>query len=421
MPGKLPAPTSLRQFVFHIFLLLALAVAALPESAHARQAGSQPDERRRAFELFDKAQYQEALPLLERLSAANPSDGAIAVRLGFSIFANSKTIKDAEARRKERVRARAALVRAKELGVRDELMEALLGALPPDGGERESESFSTNKEADESMRAGEAAFVRGETEQAVAAYERALKFDPKLYEAPLFAGDAYFKNKQWDKAVEWYARAVRINPERETAYRYWGNALMLAGQTDGARDKYVEAIIADPYNGYVWENGLARWANRSGVRLAHPLIEQPKSSSAPEARQDGESTAAISLERDAPGEKDAAHYWLSYELVRAAWRTANFAKEFPEEKTYRHSLKEESAALAIVADAVSRDIKEGKIKTPEQSFVNLVRLRDEGLLEAYVLFARADKGIARDYEAYRKNNRGKLRRYLVEYVASGKT
>jgi len=34
--------------------------------------------------------------------------------------------------------------------------------------------------------------------------------------------------------------------------------------------------------------------------------------------------------------------------------------------------------------------------------------------------AATDEGIARDYVEYRKTNRDKLRRYLLEYVASGK-
>ena len=50
----------------------------------------------------------------------------------------------------------------------------------------------------------------------------------------------------------------------------------------------------------------------------------------------------------------------------------------------------------------------------------LVQFEEAGLLEAYVLFARTDEGIARDYVEYRKANRDKLRRYLTEYVASGK-
>jgi hypothetical protein len=69
---------------------------------------------------------------------------------------------------------------------------------------------------------------------------------------------------------------------------------------------------------------------------------------------------------------------------------------------------------------VRQQTKDGKIKQLDPALAELVRLNDDGLLEAYVLFARADEGIAQDYSAYRKASRDKLRRYLVEYVASGR-
>jgi len=42
------------------------------------------------------------------------------------------------------------------------------------------------------------------------------------------------------------------------------------------------------------------------------------------------------------------------------------------------------------------------------------------LLEPYILFAKADAGIAQDYLGYRQTNRAKLRQYLLEYVAPNK-
>ena len=107
---------------------------------------------------------------------------------------------------------------------------------------------------------------------------------------------------------------------------------------------------------------------------------------------------------------------------RAAWTTNDFEKfrrEHPGEKAYRHSLREEAEALRRVVEAVRQQTKDGKVKQLDPSLAALVKLHDEGLLEAYVLLARPDEGIARDYPAYRKDNRDKLRRYLTDYVASG--
>jgi hypothetical protein len=97
-----------------------------------------------------------------------------------------------------------------------------------------------------------------------------------------------------------------------------------------------------------------------------------------------------------------------------AWRKTDFFKTYPEEKFYRHSLKEEAAALRMVAEACSKDLKSGKVKTLEASLDSLVQLNDAGFLEAYILFAHPDAGIAKDYAAYRKINRDKLRRYWLQ-------
>lgn len=396
------------------FLLAAALTFLLAASAFAQQTDD--GERRRAFQLFDEQKFSDALPLLEKLAAAHPSDSGVIVRLGFSIFANSQTINDAALRKKERARAVATLTRAKELGVKHNLVEVILATVPPDGSERERAAFSKNKEADEAMRAGEAAFIKGDLDAALAAYEKALRLDPQLYEAPLFAGDMYLKKERWAEAGTWYARAIALNPDRETAYRYWGNAFFREGKMNEARDKYVEAIIADPYNQYTWANGLVRWADRSGVRLAHPKMEVPVGVSPGGAGQTN-----ITLDPKAvAGKSDGSSAWLVYGLARAAWKADKFQKEFPEEKVYRRSLREEAGALRAVVESVRQQTKDGGIKQLDPALASLLKLEDEGLLEAFLLFARPDQGIVRDYATYRKSDRDKLRRYLKEYVASGK-
>jgi hypothetical protein len=79
-------------------------------------------------------------------------------------------------------------------------------------------------------------------------------------------------------------------------------------------------------------------------------------------------------------------------------------------------LKEEASALAVVAQIVSRDREAGKVTTLDPSLENLIKLHQAGLIEAFVLFVRPDDGIARDYSAYRKANRDKLRRYWTDFV-----
>ncbi|HWS55998.1 MAG TPA: tetratricopeptide repeat protein [Pyrinomonadaceae bacterium] len=406
-----------------------LALAALCLAAHApafaQAAPPQDEERQRAFALYAGQQFFEALPLLERLAERYPKDGDVLARLGFSLFARAVAERDAQKRQALGARARGLLVRAKELGfgegVHKDLVDKIIDSMNPDGSDAAGGApsrFSDNAEADAAMRAGEDAFVRGDSAAALAAYERALQLDPRLYEAPLFSGDVFLKQGDFAKAGEWYARAIQLAPDREQAYRYWGNVLLRQARLDEARDKYVEAVVADPYNPYVWQHGLFRWAQAKAVRLGHPEINPPGS-----VTTKGNETT-ITVDPKAPGD-DGSEAWMVYGLTRAAWAANNherFRKAYPDEKEYRHSLREEVDALVAVVDVVKGLRKQGKVKRLAPDLEALVKLHDDGLLEAYALFARVRQvnSLAHDYAAYRREHRDKLRRYLVEHLASGK-
>lgn len=403
---------------------LAVVLASLAPALAAPRAQDDP-ERQRAFELFAQQQFAEALAPLEKLAKRFPDDGQVLARFGLDLFLSTIPETDTPARRAKRARARATLVRAKELGydagVPKDIVEGIVAQLNPDGSSVNAggSKFSVNAEADAAMRAGESAFMKNDYDAALAAYDRALALDPKLYEAPLFAGDVMLNKGQFEKAGEWYARAIRLDPDREQAHRYWGNALLKQARLDEARDKYIDAVVADPYNSYTWENGLFRWANAAAIRLGHPKLDVPQSVT---PMKDNKLTITIdprSLEKS----DDGRSAWMLYGLMRAGWTTNDyekFKKEYPGEKTYRHSLREEAEALRAVVADVRGQQKEGKVKKLSDDLRLLVQLEDAGLLEAYVLFARPDDGIARDYAEYRKANRDKLHRYLVEYLASGK-
>lgn len=391
--------------------LLCLFLSASPVFVRGQAVDNYAAERKRALQLYTEQKYTAALPILEKLSAANPSDVVVLEGLGMSILLNSTTIKDPQASKQERIRARTVLLRAQALGDNSNLLQTVLAGLPPDGGG--DISFSRNKEAQTFMSEGEKAYAQGDLDKAFAAYKNALKVDPQLYEAALFAGDMQFKKKDWNKAGEWFARAIAINPNAETAYRYWGDALMGQRKMDDARTKFIEAIIADPYRRQA-HVGLIQWAQANKVTLAHPRIQPPNSLSA-----QGNNTT-LTVDPRIFNSQDGSNEWLMYDLTRVAWAKGEFAKAYPSESAYRHSLREEAAALRMVAEMAAKDLKAGKIKTLEPSLATLVKLNDDGLLEPYVLLARADQGIAQDYEAYRKDNRDKLIRYFTEYVVGGK-
>src|SRR5947207_6906211 len=402
-----------------IFLNMCLGmIAALACSVVILARPQDPSERQRALELYEANNLVAALPLLERVAAANPNDPVILSRLGFALYANSVDVKDPAQRQKMRERARTTLLRSQSLGDNSNLTRMALDALSaPDGTQV---PFSNIKAAELAIREGEAAFTRGDMDKAIAAYKRALESDPQLYDAALYAGDAAYKeannstdaqyrSDHFDAAGVWFAKAIAINPDRETAYRYWGDALDAQGKINEARDKFVDAIVAQPYtrNSFV---GLTQWAGRHKVALGHPKIEPPHST----RTENGKTT--LSIDPKTLNSNDGSNNWLMYDLTRIAWSKADFFKNYPEEKVYRHSLKEETAALRMVAESAARDLKSGKVKSLETSLDNLIKLNNAGLLEAYVLFARPDDGIVRDYIAYRKENREKLRRYWLEVV-----
>ena len=391
-------------------LLLTLLLLALPAAAYAQGGEDIGALKQRAAELMKQTKYTEALPILEKIAAAEPDDAQTQFYLGFALIGQAKNTKEPAARKALRVRARAAFVRAKELGVREPVVDAFIQSMPPDGSE--GSKFSENVEADRLMTEAEAFFVQGKLDDALKNYQSALKLDPKLYTAALFSGDVYKERGDFQQAEVWYQKAIEIDPYRETAYRYSATPLMKQGKHDQARDRYVEAYITEPYNKFSVA-GLSQWAQVTRTRLAHPAIDIPT-----DVKFDEKGDAQINLDFGAlaSGKDDGGFAWIGYGAARSLWRKEKFAKTYPQEKAYRHSLAEEADALRMVLAAAAGD---KKTKTLSPALAKLKKLDEEGLLEAYILLARPDQGIAQDHPAYLRQNRDKLRRYVVQYVLNG--
>jgi len=411
-----------------IFLnaLLILTVAGIPVFAQGQGQDFDYDaERRRAFALLDESKMLEALPILEKLAAKNDKDPEVQFMLGFCIVAKSIEVKDPEQRKQERLRARRHLVKAKELGVTEPVLDKILAGIPLDGSE--VPAFSRDPKIEAVMNEGESAYARGDLKTALAAYERALRLDPKLYEAALFAGDMQFKRAHistdaperkllFDSAGDWFTKAIRINPDRETAYRYWGDALLEYGKDDEALGNFIEAIVAEPYSQLTY-NGITKWAQKNDRRLGHPRIDIPSRVS---SKKPGEVSVTVDGSALKGSDNDGSAAWVMYGMVRALWsdkkegRSEEFARAYPNEKVYRHSLAEEAAALRAVITSVKEQTRENKIKQLTPALEKLMKLSDAGLLESYILFAMPDRGIANDYISYRNANRDKLKRYWSE-------
>jgi hypothetical protein len=80
----------------------------------------------------------------------------------------------------------------------------------------------------------------------------------------------------------------------------------------------------------------------------------------------------------------------------------------------RHSLAEETEALAAAASASAESSSKEKSKDPDLAL--LQSLSQAKMIEPYVLLNGADQGIAMDYAAYRRTHRAQLEEYLDRFV-----
>lgn len=236
------------------------------------------------------------------------------------------------------------------------------------------------KTFEHSMRAADAAFAKEDYDEALKYSQKMLDANPKSYPAALYMGDSYHMLKQYDKAVDWYERAIAIDPNMPEAYINCSITLTDYKGEYAGRTKMIQAIAAKPYNSNAWTN-LSTWAEASAARLNTDSIPMPEAGKA------------------------------AYEATRAAWKADRFKKRFPKEKEYRHSLAEEAEALTAAADAAKAAAPADDVNAKM-----LVKLKEEGMLEPYILLLNPDKGLAKDYDGYRNKNRRKLEKYLDTFV-----
>ena len=389
-----------------LVLTMFLSSGWQPVLIRAQTDESVAEWKQKAAALTKQQKYTEALPILEKLAIAEPSNAETHFYLGFALIAQANSTKDAAARKALRARARKAFIKSKELGIKEPVVDALIQATPEDGSD--GKVFSQNAEANKAMTEAEAFFSQGKLDDALALYSKALQVDPMLYEAALFSGDVYLQRGDFPQTETWYQKAIAIDPNRETAYRYSATPFMKQGKHAQARDRYVEAYISEPYSRFAIA-GLTQWAQATSTKLAHPQITIPTKVSF-----DEKGNVKVDLDTSLFNDKDDGSFaWISYGATRSIWRKEKYAKTYPQEKTYRHSLAEEADALRSVLTLSTSD---KKVKNLNPSLSKLKMLNEQGLLEAYILLAQPDEGIAKDHPLYLKQHREKLRRYVVEYM-----
>jgi tetratricopeptide (TPR) repeat protein len=364
-----------------------------------------------ANELFKAGKRLEALPLYEDLAKTYPNEMIYQERLASCLDAEAEQTSDPAQAKALLTRMRDAARRAVQLGDTANFVQDMAN-FDVDAPETLAQSSS----AQALMQEAEKAFAAGDYPTAQAKYAAAAAADPHLYVAALYAGDAAYAQHDLPTAAQWFAKAIAIDPNRETAYRYWGDATLLYGNdAEAAKNKFIDAVVAEPYNKYAWQ-GLQQWAVRQKAVLSSPKIERP---AAPVVDPKNPKNITINIDPDTTDEKKhpGGAAWMGYSLCRAGYRGDQFAKAFPNEKEYRHSLKEEDECLTDVL-AIVRETKT-KSEGMDESLRNLLEVSDAGMLDCWILINGADQGIVQDYAAYRDAHRQLLHDYLARFVVHG--
>lgn len=385
-----------------------LCVVLLLSASYTLTAQSDDDKAKeiivKALTLYQQQRYAEALPYMQLLAEAAPDSPDIRFAYAMCLIGKSKQVSNTDEAKQLSAKALEQFLKAKELGSKDPQTDSFIAILSGKAvASPASPAYSANKEAEKLMVEGETYFAQSKYNEAIKKFEKALALDPKIYQAAISGGDSYTAKSDWDNAEKWYQKGIAIDPNRETAYRYSATPLMKQDKYDLARERYIEALITEPYSNLT-RRGIGQWAEATGAKLGHPKLDIP------DVSFDSNGKAITGATIDA---NDAsARPWAAYIATRESWRKEKFAKAFPKESEYRHSMQEEADALrsAIKASELS--------KTANPQLQILSKMDADGLLEAYVLMAIPDKGIAADHSEFLKNNRPKLRQYVSNYVIS---
>ena len=185
-----------------ILQLLILVFATFLTFTVSINAQTIEETRKKAFELINQNKFFDALPYLEKLVANDPNNATFQKYLGFAYIAKIAIEPNSETKKEFRIKARKALVKARELGNNDLQMEGLIDSLAVDGTEKGK--FSFNPKADKLMDEAESYFAQNKLDQALDKYQEALEVDPTIYYAALFSGDVFLQKGDFAQAEIWY-------------------------------------------------------------------------------------------------------------------------------------------------------------------------------------------------------------------------
>jgi tetratricopeptide (TPR) repeat protein len=385
---------------------VALVAPACAQTA-AKTEEQLHEEVKQAEDFYQQHKMLEALPLYEDLHTRYPDNAAYTERLAMAWVGKGGAESSSVQTAADNKHALDLMKQAEAQGDHSNLLEVMI--------EKLSAAVATPPVAAptgplpagrETFNQAESVFSKGDIEGADKLYKKSWEENPSFYSAPLFAGDMEFRLGHYDEAGVWFAKAIAISPDTETAHRYWGDALAKAGKSAEARRQYIEAFIADPYQ------KAPRLQLRSFAQMNHMQYVPPPITLPPPPTKGKDGGMVITVD-PAKANDPITTAWLGYPMQTLAWQNGRFAKTYPNEKTYRHSLAEESDSLRMMLKVVQ------SLKIPEDKYDATIRslfaLEKDGMLECWILLDAPDQGTAQDYAAFRAAHRELLRAYIEKY------
>ncbi len=110
---------------------------------------------------------------------------------------------------------------------------------------QEAVSTVSRKASNEFQKASEES-QKGNTQRAIEHLQKAIREDPKFFEAFNNLGVQYQKMQQWDKAIEAYQQALAIRNDSGKPHINLGNLYLTLQKPDSAAESFKQALTFEP-------------------------------------------------------------------------------------------------------------------------------------------------------------------------------
>jgi lipoprotein NlpI len=102
------------------------------------------------------------------------------------------------------------------------------------------------------------AFNKGKNKEAIELVSKAIKLDPKNFDAYYTLGSAHYSLRQNEEAVKAYREVIKLNPKSVAVHDHLGNALLKLGRFDEAITEFDDYLKSNPKAAPDhWRRGIA--------------------------------------------------------------------------------------------------------------------------------------------------------------------